>query len=119
MQIATLNYQYGPKDKYSSDSKSKVQHRHILTTFTGPQKKSKQQRTFQPDVSVTSNNSLPPIHKRGKRSNSMRVNGSGLQSSKANEKFQASLRQPSRARSRHSNKSDLPRARSGSVCLDL
>jgi hypothetical protein len=119
MQIATLNYQYGPKDKYSSDSKSKAQHRHILTTFTSPQKKSKQQRTFQPDVSLMSSNSLPPIQKSGKRPNSIRVNGSGLQSSKANDKFQSSLRQPSRARSRHSNRSDLQRTRSQSVCLDL
>jgi hypothetical protein len=116
MQIATLNYQYNHKDKYPSDSKSKVQHRHILTTFTSSQKKPKQQRTFQPDTNITSNGSLPPIKNSSQQPNSIRIKGSGLQSSKLTDVSHTSFRQPSRSRSRQSNKSDLLGTNSRTVC---
>lgn len=117
MQVATLNYKYNPKDKYYSGSKSKIQHRHILTSITDPRKKPKQ-RPYQADVGITSTGPLPPIKKSGKPPNSIRIKGSGLQSSKLIDASLTSFRQPSRSRSRKSNKNDPLGTRSRSVCLD-
>jgi hypothetical protein len=117
MQIATLNYQYNPKEKFHSDSKSKYQHRHILTTITNPTKKSKQQRSFLPDLTTNSHAVLPPIKTTNKRPSSIRIKGSGLQSSKLNEASISAVHPSSRSRSRQSDKTDILGTRSRSVCL--
>ena len=121
MQIATLSYHYTPKDQRQNDSRSKIQRRHILTTVNNPTKKSKpqsqqqQQRTFLPDISTNSTNSLPAIKKTSKRPSSIRIKGNGLQSSKLTDASISSFHQPSRSRSRQSDKSDIPGTRSRSV----
>jgi hypothetical protein len=120
MQVATLSYQYNPKDNFHSDSKSKFQHRHILTTIKNPPKKPKQQRTILADLSTNSNVPLSQIKTAtSKRPSSIRIKGSGLQSSKFIETSISSFHQPSRSRSRQSDKSDILGPRSQSVCLYL
>jgi hypothetical protein len=117
MQIATLNYQYNPKDSFHSNSKTKFQHRHILTTVTNPKKKPKQRQSFLPNVSTNSNASLPPLKSTGKRPNSIRIKGSGILSSKFNDTSTYSFHQLSRSHSRQSDKSDIAGTRSRSVCI--
>ena len=119
MQIATLSYQYGPKDHRPNDSRGKYQRRQILTTVNNPSKKIKPQRTFLPDISTNSTHSLPAINKPSKRPSSIRIKGNGLQSSKLNETSTSSFQQPSRSRSRQSEKSDVAATRSRSVRSSL
>lgn len=120
MQVATLSYHYTPKDQRQNNSRSKIQRRHILTTVNNPTKKIKpqsqqQQRTFLPDISTNSTNSLPAIKKTSKRPSSIRIKGNGLQSSKLTDASISSFHQPSRSRSRQSDKSDHLGTRSRSV----
>jgi len=117
MQVATLNYRYNPKDNFHSNSKSKFQHRHILTTIKNPPKKPKQQRSILADLSTNSNAPVPSIKTTSKRPSSIRIKGSGLQSSKFTETSISSFHQLSRSRSRQSDKSDIPGTISQSVCL--
>jgi hypothetical protein len=117
MQIATLNYRSNPKDKFHNDSKSKFQYRHILTTIKNSQKKPKQQRSFLSDISTQTNLPLPPIKTTNKQPDSIRIKGNGLTSSKFNDVSLSSFRQPSRSRSRQSDKSDILATRSRSVCV--
>ncbi len=109
MQTATLNYQYNPKESFYSDSKSKFQLRHVLATVKTPQKKFKQHQPC--------NSYLPPIKNTSKRPNSIRIKGSGLTSSKFNDRSLPSFNQPTRLHSRQSNKTDISATRSRSVCI--
>jgi hypothetical protein len=116
MQTATLRY--NPKTNFHSDSKSKFQQRHIFTIIKNPQKKSKQRRSFLSDQNTNSNAYLPPLARTNKRPSSIRIKGSGLQSSKFNDASSSSFQQPPRSsRSRQSDKSDITVTRSRSVCL--
>lgn len=116
MQVATLSYHYNPKENFHSASKSKFQHRHILTTIKNPEKKSKQQQSFLSNPSKNLNAPLSPIKTTNKRPSSIRIKGSGLQSSKFNDVSIASFQQSVRSRSRQSDKSDIQGTRSRSVC---
>lgn len=118
MQVATLSYHYTPKDQRQNGSRNKAQRRHVLTTVTNPttkKSKSQEQRTFHPDLSTYSTNSLPAINKTSKRPSSIRIKGNGLQSSKLTDASISSFHQPSRSRSRQSDKSDVVGSRSQSV----
>lgn len=117
MQIATLNYHYSPKGNFHNDSKSKFQHRHILTTIKNPPKKPKHQRELSHDLSTNSNAPLPPITTKNKRPNSIRIKGNGLQSTKFNDASISSFQQSIRSRSRQSDRSDVLGTRSRSVCF--
>ena len=119
MQIATLNYQYNPKDNFHSNSKSKFRLRHIVATIKSPEKTSKQRRSFATNFSTNSNASLPLIKATSKRPNSIRIKGNGIISSKFNDSSTYSFHQLPRSNSRQSNKSDVSGTRSRSVCIDL
>jgi hypothetical protein len=119
MQIATLNYHYNPKNNFHSNSKSKFQLRHIVTTIKSPEKKPKQRRAYEPNISINSNASLPLIKATSKRPNSIRIKGNGIISSKFNDSSTYSFHQLPRSNSRQSNKSDVSGTRSRSVCIDL
>ncbi|CAF3201971.1 unnamed protein product [Rotaria socialis] len=113
MQIATLSYQYDPKDNSSSGSRAKLQHRQVLTTITNPQQQQKPRRSLFSDLSGNSNVPLPPIKKTVKRPNSIRIKGSSISSKVADTSVYSCQHQP-RAHSRQSNISELSR-RSRSV----
>jgi hypothetical protein len=115
MQIATLSYQYDPKENVNGDSRAKLRHRQVLTTISNPQKKPKQRRSLLSDLSTRSNVPLPPITKSGKRPNSIRIKGNSLTSSKIGDTSAYSFKQPLRSRSRQSDKSEISGARSKSV----
>jgi hypothetical protein len=85
MQIATLSYQYDPKENVNGDSRAKLRHRRVLTTLTNPQKKYKHRQSFLSSLSTNSTIPLPPIARDGKRPSSIRIKGSSLPSSKLGE----------------------------------
>jgi hypothetical protein len=118
MQIATLSYQYDPKENVNGDSRAKLRNRRILTTLANPQKKSKQRQSLFSDLSIHSNVPLPPIARNGKRPSSIRIKGSSLPSSKLGESSANLFNHQSRSHSRQSNKSDISGVRSRSVCLE-
>ena len=114
MQIATLSYRPNPKENFNSNTKSKLLHRH---TFTTRKNLPKQRQYFLSDLRTNSRTRLPPIKTNGKRPSSIRVTGNGLTSSfKVNDLSTHSFNQPSRSRSRQSDKSDTLGGRSRSVC---
>lgn len=116
MQIATLNYQYKPKENVNGDSRAKLCQRHILTTITSSQKKVKQRQSLNSDWTIHSNGQLPPIIKNGPRRSSIRINGSSVPSSKLGEPSAHSFQRQSRSNSRQSNKSENFDLRNRSVC---
>ncbi len=117
MQIATLSYQYNPKENVNGDSRAKLYHRRVLTTIRNPQKKSKIRQTLYSKLSAHSNDALPPIRNSVPRRSSMRVKGSSLPSSKLGETLMNSFYHQSRSQSRQSNKSENLIGRSRSVCF--
>ena len=117
MQTATLNYQYNSKENVNGSSRTKLHHRHVLTTVANPQKRRKQRQSLYSDLSQYSNAPLPPIKPINKRPSSIRIKGSSLTSSKiANISTYSANRQP-RSHSQQSIKSEISIARSRSVRL--
>jgi len=114
MQIATLSYQYNPKE--NGDGRAKL-HRRVLTTIINPHKKPKQRQSLYSKLSINSTDPLPPIINNGQRRSSIRVKGSSLPSSKLGETFPNSFSHQSRSQSRQSNKSENLNRRSRSVCF--
>ncbi|CAF0906278.1 unnamed protein product [Rotaria sp. Silwood1] len=115
MQIATLNYQYNPKENVNGGSRTKLHQRQILSTITNPPKKNKQRRSLFSDLSIHSNVPLPPIKTNGKRPSSIRIKGSSLTSSKLGDTSIYSIPHRSRSHSRQSNRSILSDTRSSSL----
>lgn len=118
MQIATLNYQYKPKENVNGDSRAKLCHRHVLTTITNTQKKPKQRQSLHSKLNGHFGGALPPI-KNGSRRNSMRIKGSSLASLlKIGDTSAYSFHHQSRSQSRQSNNSENLDGRNRSVCLE-
>ncbi len=76
MQIATLNYQFNPKENVNGDGRAQLRHRKILTTVTNPQKKSYPRQSLHSDLSIHSIGTLPPIATNGHRGSSINIKGS-------------------------------------------
>ena len=118
MQVATLSYHYKPKENLNGDSRAKLCHRHIRTTLTNLEKKSKQRQSLYSDLTLHTNGQLPPITTNVRRGSSMRVKGSSLPSSKLGDSSAHSFNNRlSRSNSRLSLNSDHHDSRSRSVCL--
>lgn len=113
MQIATLSYQYDPKDSGNGNSRAKLHQRQILTTIVNPTKKSKPRRSLFSEFTHSSG-PLPPIKQNTRRRNSIHIKGSSI-SSKIPDTSAYSLRNQSRSQSRQSNRSNVS-GRSRSVC---
>jgi len=119
MQIATLSYQYDPKENLNGDHRAKLRQQRIRTTLTYPQKKQKQRQSLLTDITANSLQALPPIAKNGKRPSSIRIKGNSLPSSKLGDSSAFSFNHQSRSHSRLSNKSELSGVKSRSVCLKI
>jgi len=117
MQIATLSYQFNPKDNVNGDGRAKLHHRRVITTLTNPQKKSKQRPSLRSTLSTYSNGPLPPIKNGFQHRDSIRTKGSSLPVSKLGETSAHSFGYRSRSHSRQSNISEHVDTRSRSVCL--
>jgi hypothetical protein len=117
MQLATLSYQYKPKENINGDSRAKLCHRHLRSTVTNVEKKPKQRRSLYSDLTLHSNGQLPPITTSARRRSSMRIRGSSLPSSKLGDLSSHSFHHQSRSHSRLSNSSEHFDTRSRSVCL--
>lgn len=116
MQVATLSYQYNPKDQFSTHSKSKHPSRHVLTTVINPATKKPRK---QDNLTTKYNQPLPPIKSTTKTKNSISIHGNGLQGAALQDSSLPSFHQASRSHSRHSNRSDPLGGRSQTVRLDL
>lgn len=115
MQIATLSYQYNPKENANGNTRARLRHRQVLTTITSPPKKNKPRQSLFSDLSTYSSVPLPPIKKSGKRPSSIRIKGSGLSSAKLGDTSIYSFHHQSRSHSRQSNRTERSHARSRSV----
>lgn len=112
MQVATLSYQYKPKENFHNKSKSNVHQRILLANVKISRKKSQHDRSFSSDQSANSNRTLPAI----KPKNSIHIHGNGLQ--QARKLNDVSISSFNRSRSRQSNKSTNLGLTSRTVCRD-